>query len=73
MTAITYAVRGLGSALRGLDRVWAALVLLLAALAVFLPQQAAETVVFTLRSFAWILPFLLISVLLGGLAQGGRC
>ena len=64
MTAITYAVRGLGSALQALDRVWGALILLLAGLAVFLPQQAAETVVFTLRSFGWILPFLLISVLL---------
>jgi uncharacterized membrane protein YraQ (UPF0718 family) len=64
MTAITYAVRGLGSALQALDRVWGALILLLVALALFLPEQAAETVVFTLRSFAWILPFLLLSVLL---------
>ena len=64
MTAITYAVRGLGQALKGLDRVWAALILLFATLAVFLPEQAAESVVFTLRAFGWILPFLLISVLL---------
>ncbi len=64
MTAITYAMRGLGSALQGLDRVWGALVLLLVALAVILPQQAADTIVFTLGSFTWILPFLLISVLL---------
>jgi uncharacterized membrane protein YraQ (UPF0718 family) len=64
MTAISYAVRGLGQALKGLDRVWAALILLFAGLAVFLPEQAAESVVFTLRAFGWILPFLLISVLL---------
>ncbi len=64
MTTITAAVQGLGSAIRDVDRVGAALVLLLALLAVFLPAQAAETFVFTLDAFLWILPFLAVSVLL---------
>lgn len=64
MTVLTYAARGLGKTVAGFDRVWLSLLVLLAALAVFLPLQAAETVVFTLRAFLWILPFLLISVIL---------
>ena len=72
MTAITHAVRGLGSVLGGVDRVWLALILLFAGLALILPDQAAESVVFTLDAFIWILPFLVISVLLAaGLKAAG--
>ena len=72
MTAITFAVRGIGSALVGIDRVWLALILLFAGLALAVPEQAASSVVFTLEAFIWILPFLLISVLLAaGLKAAG--
>ncbi len=64
MTAMTYAVRGIGSALKGVDRVWGALILLFVILALALPEQAAESIAFTLDAFLWILPFLVISVLL---------
>ncbi len=64
MTAITHAMQGLGAALRSVDRVWAALVLLFAALALALPRQAAESLAFTFDAFLWILPFLAISVAL---------
>jgi uncharacterized membrane protein YraQ (UPF0718 family) len=64
MTAITYAMQGLGTALKSLDRVWVALVLLFAVLAVTLPDQAAASAVFTLDAFLWILPFMAISVVL---------
>jgi uncharacterized membrane protein YraQ (UPF0718 family) len=64
MTALSFAARGLGDALRRLDRVWAALGLLFLALVIVVPQQAGASFVFTLDSFLWILPFLLISVLL---------
>ncbi len=64
MTAITHAVVGLGTALRGIDRVWVTLVLFFATLAIFLPQQAIASLDFTVDSFLWILPFLLVSVAL---------
>lgn len=64
MTAITHAMQGLGAALRSVDRVWAALVLLFAALTLVLPRQAAESLAFTFDAFLWILPFLAISVAL---------
>ena len=64
MTAFVHAARGLGAALRSVDRVWAALLLLFAALALGVPEQAAESAVFTIRAFTWILPFLVISVVL---------
>lgn len=64
MTAFSYAARGLGDVLRRLDRVWATTALLFLGLVIAVPSQAGASFVFTLESFLWILPFLLISVLL---------
>ena len=47
-----------------LDRVWLALAVLLAILALADPGQAAESLWFTADGFLWIAPFLLLSVLL---------
>jgi uncharacterized membrane protein YraQ (UPF0718 family) len=64
MTALSYAARGLGDILRRLDRVWATTALLFLGLVIAVPSQAGASFVFTLESFLWLLPFLLISVLL---------
>ena len=64
MTALDIAFQEVGGRLRRLDRVWLAFALLFAVLAVTVPGQALDSAVFTLESFLWILPFLLISVLL---------
>ena len=64
MTAFSYAARGLGDVLRRLDRVWATTALLFLGLVIAVPSQAGASFVFTLESFLWLLPFLLISVLL---------
>ncbi len=49
---------------RQVDRVWLALAALFAVLALAAPGQARESLGFTLESFLWILPFLLLSVAL---------
>ncbi len=64
MTAITMAAHGLVEAARRMDRVWLALLVLFAALALALPERALETASFTTGAFLWILPFLLLSVAL---------
>ncbi len=64
MTSLVSAMQSAGGAFRGLDRVWLALALLFAALAITVPGQAAESVVFTFDAFFGLLPFLLLSVLL---------
>jgi uncharacterized membrane protein YraQ (UPF0718 family) len=64
MTALDIAFQEVGGRLRRLDRVWLAFALLFTVLAVAVPGQALDSAVFTLESFLWILPFLLISVLL---------
>ena len=48
--------------LRGWDRVWLALALLFLALLTLVPAQALESMRFTAEAFAWIAPFLLLSV-----------
>ena len=58
------AARGIPFSLGRLDRVWLALLLLFAALALFVPAQALESARFTTDAFLWILPFLLLSVAL---------
>jgi len=68
MSALVASVRGvaasLPAALRRLDRVWLAFVLLFLGLALVDVDQAAESLRFTAESFLWIVPFLLLSVLL---------
>ncbi len=64
MTDLTTAASSAGSFLRSIDRVWLALGLLFAGLALVVPGQAADSVVFTLDAFLRLLPFLLLSVLL---------
>lgn len=48
------------------DRVWLALAVLFAGLAVAAPGQAVQSLRFTAGSFLWIAPFLLLSVTLAG-------
>ncbi len=57
-------VTGTGDLLRRVDRVWLALALLFAGLAIVVPPQAVASVEFTLDAFLWLLPFLLLSVAL---------
>ena len=64
MTTAILAARQAGAALWRFDRVWLALLALFAALALALPAQALESLRFTAASFAWISPFLLLSVVL---------
>ena len=66
MTTMVLAAQDLLGALRRMDRVWLALILLFLGLAVFVPAQARDSASFTLGAFIWILPFLLLSVLLAG-------
>ena len=51
-------------AVRRIDRVWLAIAAVFLVLLVFLPEQARASTSFVLDAFAWILPFLLASVLL---------
>jgi uncharacterized membrane protein YraQ (UPF0718 family) len=46
------------------DRVWLALAGLFAGLVLVVPDQASESLRFTIDSFLWILPFLVLSVVL---------
>jgi len=64
MTDLTTAATSAGSFLRSLDRVWLAIGLLFAGLALLVPGQAVDSLVFTLDAFLWLLPFLLLSVVL---------
>jgi len=64
MTSLVSAMHSAGGIFRGLDRVWLALGLLFAALALAVPDQAAESAAFTFDAFFWLLPFLLLSVAL---------
>ena len=64
MTALDIAFQQAGSRLRRVDRVWLALGLLFAALALITPPQALESARFTLDAFLWILPFMVVSVAL---------
>mgnify|MGYP000274208411 CR=1 FL=1 len=64
MTDLTNAATSAGSYLRSLDRVWLAIGLLFAGLALVVPGQAADSVVFTLDAYLRLLPFLLLSVLM---------
>ena len=52
------------SAVRRIDRVWLAIAAVFLVLLAFLPEQAQASAGFVLDAFAWILPFLLASVLL---------
>lgn len=66
MTAWLRSIRGFelsasGTRLR-MDWVWAASGLLLLALALAVPRQALDSLVFTLDSLAWLAPFLALSV-----------
>ncbi|MEO3431475.1 permease [Pelagibius sp. CAU 1746] len=64
MTDLTTAAIQAGGLLRSLDRVWLSLGLLFAGLALVVPAQAGDSLVFTLDAFLRLLPFLLLSVLL---------
>ena len=68
MTSLEAALRGPGSrllaGLRSLDRVWLAILLLFAGLALLAPAQARESLGFTADAFLWISPFLVLSVVL---------
>ena len=61
---MTDLVLNLHSAVRRIDRVWLAIAAVFLVLLGFLPQQALASAGFVLDAFAWILPFLLASVLL---------
>ena len=52
------------SAVRRVDRVWLAIAAVFLVLLGFQPEQARASAIFALDAFAWILPFLLASVLL---------
>ena len=64
MTDLSIALNGLSGRLRRFDRVWLTFIGLFLVLGVALPGQALESVEFTLSAFAWIAPFLALSVLL---------
>ncbi|WP_282606964.1 permease [Pelagibius sp. Alg239-R121] len=64
MTVLVERMMGFGGRVWRLDRVWLALILLFAVLAVALPAQAVDSVSFVADAFLWIAPFLLLSVLL---------
>jgi uncharacterized membrane protein YraQ (UPF0718 family) len=61
MTDLTLTMQG---AVRRIDRVWLAIAAVFLILLAFQPGQALASARFTLEAFAWILPFLLASVLL---------
>ncbi|CAM9867698.1 unnamed protein product [Ectocarpus fasciculatus] len=58
------AVFGADGFVRRIDRVWLALLLLFAGLAMAVPGQAVDSLAFMLDAFFWLLPFLLLSVAL---------
>ena len=64
VSAVSGAAVGAGGFIGRLDRVWLALVLLFAGLALAVPPQAFESLVFMLDAFFWLLPYLLVSVVL---------
>ncbi|WP_227010299.1 permease [Pelagibius marinus] len=64
MTVLTTAATSAGSFLRSVDRVWLTLGLLFAGLALAVPAQAGDSLVFTLDAFLRLLPFLALSVIL---------
>ncbi len=61
MTDLALTMQG---AVRRIDRVWLAIAAVFLVLLAFLPEQAQASAGFVLDAFAWILPFLLASVLL---------
>ncbi len=69
MTAMTLALRQMGGTLRRIDRVMLATLGLFAALALVVPAQAGDSVIFTLRALAFIAPFLAASVLVAAGAK----
>jgi uncharacterized membrane protein YraQ (UPF0718 family) len=68
MTALAPGVRRLRLAAAGLDRVLVAMAAILAALAFAVPEQAAESVRFTLAALANVAPWLALSVALAAYA-----
>lgn len=64
MTDLTLSLQSFAGRWRRLDRVWLAIGLLFLGLAALVPGQAAASLRFTADAFAWIAPFLLLSVLL---------
>ena len=64
VSAMSGAVFGADGFLRRIDRVWLALLLLFAALALAVPAQAVASAAFMIDAFLWLLPFLLLSVAL---------
>ncbi|MEE8274701.1 MAG: permease, partial [Alphaproteobacteria bacterium] len=69
MTAMTLALRQMGGTLRRIDRVMLATLGLFAALALVVPAQAGDSVIFTLRALAFIAPFFAASVLVAAGAK----
>ncbi len=64
VSAMSGAVFGQDGLIRRVDRVWLALILLFAALALAVPAQALDSLAFMVDAFLWLLPFLLLSVAL---------
>ncbi len=64
MTDLTLSLQTIAGRWRRLDRVWLAIGLLFLGLAALAPGQALASLRFTADAFAWIAPFLLLSVLL---------
>ena len=64
MTDLSISLQSLAGRWRRWDRVWLALGLLFLALLILVPAQALESLAFTAEAFAWISPFLLLSVVL---------
>lgn len=69
MPAVTLALQRFDGALRRADRVLLATAALFAALAAIVPEQAVESLVFTLGSLGFIAPFFLLSVLVAAGAK----
>jgi hypothetical protein len=64
VTVLVERMMGFGGRVWRLDRVWLALALLFAVLALVLPVQAVASASFVIDAFLWVAPFLLLSVLL---------
>ncbi len=69
MSAINLALHALAAPARRLDRVFAAMLLILAALAAAVPAQALSSLGFVAQSLLWISPFLLLSMAVAASAK----
>ncbi|MFQ5959127.1 MAG: permease, partial [Alphaproteobacteria bacterium] len=69
MTAVTLALRQMGGTLRRVDRVLLATAGLFALLALVVPAQAGDSVMFTLGALVFIAPFFAASVLVAACAK----